>query len=80
MPGQIRGDNDMSDRASSRAQAFTLKQDLDAHIESLSKWLGENSLADSRQSQADENAFERLAWHYGYLIALRDVRELLAGA
>jgi len=80
MPGQIRGDNDMSDRASSRAQAFTLKQDLDAHIESLSKWLGENSLADSRQSQADENAFERLAWHYGYLIALRDVRDLLAAA
>lgn len=80
MPGHSRGDNDMSDRASSRAQAFTLKQDLDAHIESLSKWLGENSLADSRQSQADENAFERLAWHYGYLIALRDVRELLAAA
>ena len=80
MPGHIRGDNDMSDRASSRAQAFTLKQDLDAHIESLSKWLGETSLADSRQSPADENAFERLAWHYGYLIALRDVRELLAAA
>jgi hypothetical protein len=70
----------MSDRAPSRAQAFTLKQALDAHIESLSKWLGESSLADSARSQADESAFERMAWHYGYLIALRDVRDLLATA
>jgi hypothetical protein len=77
MPEHIRGTNDMSDRAPSRA---TLKQDLDAHIESLSKWLGENSLAESAQSQADEGAVERMAWHYGYLIALRDVRDLLAAA
>jgi hypothetical protein len=70
----------MSDRAPSRAQASTLKQDLDAHIENLSKWLGETSLADSARSQADEGAVERMAWHYGYLIALRDVRDLLAAA
>jgi hypothetical protein len=83
MPVTFRGNNEMSDRASQRAhvfQAFTLKKDLDQHIESLTKWLAENSLADCAQPQADESAFERMAWHYGYLIALRDVRDLLAAA
>jgi hypothetical protein len=69
----------MSNRASQLIQALALKQDIDESIESLSKLLDETSL-DSEQPQADASRHERLAWHYGYLIALRDVRELLAAA
>jgi hypothetical protein len=68
----------MSDRASQRADARTIRQSLDESIESLSKWLGETASGNS--SHADACASERMAWHYGYLIALRDVRALVAAA
>ncbi len=68
----------MSNKVSEHAQALT--RSLDENIEKLTSWLGENSLAESAPQQSDESAYERLAWHYGYLIALRDVRELLAAA
>jgi hypothetical protein len=70
----------MSNRAWQFTQALALKQDIDESIESISKWLDETSVANSEQPQADASRHERLAWHYGYLIALRDVRELLAAA
>ena len=70
----------MSNRARQFTQALALKKDIEESIESLSEWLGEASLLNSEQPQADANRYERLAWHYGYLIALRDVRELLAAA
>jgi hypothetical protein len=62
------------------APAHAIKANLDASIASLTQWLSENSLDGTTHSQADEGAHERLSWHYGYLIALRDVRELLAAA
>ena len=68
----------MSDRASTRANAHTIRQSLDESIESLTKWLGENTSVNSEESDADACASERMAWHYGYLIALRDVRALRA--
>jgi hypothetical protein len=69
----------MSNRASQPINVLSIKNDLDENIETLTKWLGENSLEDIAQAQADEGACERLSWHYGYLIALRDVRQLLSG-
>ena len=68
----------MSNTASRWIPAPSIQMELDQDIESLTKWLGENGLENS--GQADQHACERLAWHYGYLIALRDVRELLAAA
>jgi hypothetical protein len=70
----------MSNRASQREHVLSIKKDLDENIESLTKWLGENSLERIAKADADEGAYERLSWHYGYLIALRDVRELLSAA
>jgi hypothetical protein len=68
----------MSDRASQRADARTIRQSLDESIESLNKWLGEAASVNS--AHADACANERMAWHYGYLIALQDVRALVAAA
>ena len=70
----------MSNTTSQLTQALALRKDIDESIESLSKWLDETSPADSEEPLADASRHERLAWHYGYLIALRDVRELLAAA
>ena len=44
----------------------------------MSEWLRENApycFAD--QSHLDANTVERAYWHYGYLVALKDVRRLL---
>jgi hypothetical protein len=70
----------MSSKSTQRFDVLSIKQDLDANIDTLTKWLGENSLENVAKSDADEGASERLSWHYGYLIALHDVRELLAAA
>ena len=66
--------------SSEPVHALSIKANLDASIASLTEWLRENSLEGPAHSIADEGAHERLSWHYGYLIALRDVRELLAAA
>ena len=66
--------------SSQPVHALSIKANLDASIASLTEWLRENSLEGSAHSIADEGAHERWSWHYGYLIALRDVRELLAAA
>jgi hypothetical protein len=68
----------MSNRELPWVAAPSITMELDQDIESLIKWLGENSLENS--GQADQTACERLAWHTGYLIALRDVRDRLAAA
>jgi hypothetical protein len=68
----------MSNRASLPLPSLSIKRDIDQNIESLTKWLGENGLENSEHT--DQTACERLAWHYGYLIALRDVRDLLVAA
>jgi len=70
----------MSDRASQRANALTIRRSLDESIESLTKWLGETASGTSAPTHADACANERMAWHYGYLIALQDVRALVAAA
>jgi hypothetical protein len=67
----------MSNRARQRLHALIIKKDLDDSIERLSSWIREASSANSASPYVDANRYERLAWHYGYLIALRDVRERL---
>jgi hypothetical protein len=69
----------MSNSVSTSLQTQSIERELDANINSLTLWLRENSAGD-QASGADEGLYERLAWHTGYLIALRDIRELLAAA
>jgi hypothetical protein len=57
-----------------------IEKDLNERIEGLTEWLRGAGLEGSAQADLDEGMTERLCWHYGYLIALRDVRELLAAA
>jgi hypothetical protein len=61
-------------------QARTIEKDLNERIADLTEWLRSVGLEGSAQAELDEGMTERLCWHYGYLIALRDVRELLAAA
>jgi hypothetical protein len=61
-------------------QTRTIEMDLNERIADLTEWLRGVGLEGSAQSDLDEGMTERLCWHYGYLIALRDVRELLAAA
>jgi hypothetical protein len=61
-------------------QARTIETDLNARIADLTEWLRGAGLEGSAQAELDDGMSERLCWHYGYLIALQDVRELLASA
>ena len=43
------------------------------------QWLQENAPnVFQDQKHMDDGSSERAYWHYGYLVALRDVRELLS--
>ena len=51
---------------------------IDARIADTTAWLRENApycFAD--QNHLDDGTPERAYWHYGYLVALKDVRKLL---
>lgn len=67
----------MSDFSSQPTKVRAVANDLSERIESLSQWLRETGLGGSDRADLDDEMTERLCWHYGYLIALRDVRELL---
>ena len=48
---------------------------IQERIDDLTEWLNENGADCScEQAHLDQGSTERLYWHYGYLIALRDVR------
>ena len=51
---------------------------IQRRIDNISAWLAENA-PDCRgdQKHLDEGTAERAYWHYGYLIALRDIQNLL---
>jgi hypothetical protein len=61
-------------------QARMVEKDLNERIKDLTEWLRSAGLEGSERAELDEGMSERLCWHYGYLIALQDVRELLAAA
>jgi hypothetical protein len=47
-------------------------------IDRLTAWLSENApYCGADQAHLDEDTPERAYWHYGYLVALRDVQRLL---
>jgi hypothetical protein len=62
-----------------RARARTVEQAIDDRIEGLTDWLRQNAPAVEQQAHLDEGSLERAYWHYGYLVALRDLRDLLRG-
>jgi hypothetical protein len=51
---------------------------IDDRVQKLSDWIAENGPeCAEEQKHLDADSQERLYWHYGYLMALRDVRDLL---
>lgn len=51
---------------------------IERRIKGISQWLSENfPECTSEQSHLDEGSRERQYWHYGYLVALKDIRKLL---
>jgi len=70
--------------AISRRAKSVLHSDADAEgklrqrISELSDWLSEYGQGcQEKQAHIDAGSVERIYWHYGYLIALRDVVRLL---
>jgi hypothetical protein len=57
----------------------TVDEAIDRRIAGLTEWLEENAPEIGEQRHLDEGSRERAYWHYGYLIALRDLRDLLRG-
>lgn len=58
----------------------TIVQKLQEREEDLANWLSENAPECSKeQAHLDENTRERVYWHYGYAVAVRDVLALLIG-
>ena len=52
---------------------------IDRRIANMSAWMKDNGQdCTLEQAHLDEGSRERAYWHYGYLVALRDVRKLLA--
>lgn len=51
---------------------------IDRRIRNITKWLKENEpFCVREQAHLDEGSRERVYWHYGYLVALKDLRKLL---
>lgn len=51
---------------------------LDRRIKNITAWLKETAPEClSEQAHLDEGSRERTYWHYGYLVALMDMRKLL---
>lgn len=58
--------------------ARTLAEALADRVDGLTDWLRENAPnIDEEQKHLDEGSVETAYWHYGYLMALRDVSRLL---
>lgn len=55
-----------------------IKRALEDSASSVAEWLKENG-PDCAEEQAhlDEDSRERVYWHYGYLVALRDALALI---
>jgi len=60
------------------ARECTEIQKLEKRIRETAAWLRENAPNCVQESKhLDEGSQERAYWHYGYLVALRDVLRLL---
>jgi hypothetical protein len=62
------------------AREFTEIAKIDRRIRDLTTWLEENDPnCGTEQKHLSEGSQERVYWHYGYMVALRDALRLLAG-
>lgn len=53
---------------------------IEKRIRDISEWLDRNGGSfKTEQRHLDEGSQERIYWHYGYLIALKDALRLLTG-
>lgn len=52
-------------------------QSIEERIDRLAAWLAANGRECVEQAHLVEGTRERAYWHFGYLVALRDIRELL---
>ena len=53
---------------------------VERRIADLTAWLKENAPACGvEQKHLEEGSQERVYWHYGYMVALRDTLQLLTG-
>ena len=51
---------------------------IQQRIDGIAAWLAENAPAcAAEQKHLDADTPERQYWHYGYLVALRDIQKLL---
>ena len=57
--------------------AETLAQALDRRIAEQTEWLRENAPYIAEQKHLDADTPERAYWHYGYVVAMRDIRKAL---
>lgn len=52
---------------------------IEQRIRNMTAWLKENGPdCVTEQAHLDEGSRERVYWHYGYMVALRDALKLLA--
>ena len=59
---------------------MTTLEAIERRITTLTTWLRETAPeCQEEQRHLDDGTPERAYWHYGYLVALRDLRALLNG-
>ncbi len=64
---------------STRVTPQTTCDVMDERIEAMTAWLKENGPECTKeQAHLDAGSREQLYWNYGYLMALRDIRNLLS--
>ncbi len=74
---RVRQRNSRSRHALSR-RGPPLEQLLEKRIKRLSAWLDRNApYCTQEQAHLDEGSRERAYWHYGYVVALADVRDFV---
>jgi hypothetical protein len=77
---EVIADHQISPSGSHPTEEKNFDDVIDKRIRELTAWLRENAPECSEEQQhLDEGTAERVYWHYGYLIALRDVRDFLRG-
>jgi hypothetical protein len=61
-----------------KPDCFRDLSDIEKRVADLREWLQKNAPASlSEQKHLEEGTQERIYWHYGYMVALRDVLRFL---
>ncbi len=68
----------ISNRVPDDAEPQGATELIERRIRNMSAWLKENGPdCVTEQAHLDEGSRERVYWHYGYMVALKDVLKLL---